>query len=169
MPKEEEPEGSEEEEDEEGSERYAWWLDTDPEAYFVVVNQTEKPIRKGEQALFCYGRRSNFFLLMNYGFALSDNLYNALSFRLRDALNPTKLVTDYASLLVSRKDPMQEDRNVESYTTTVRLKRNRLSAKLLGYLRLNASCICPGTDAGSLLFNALPLLPAYVGVLQELK
>ncbi len=29
----------------------------------------------------CYGRRTNRFLLLNYGFCLNNNKYNSLSFR----------------------------------------------------------------------------------------
>ena len=40
-------------------------------------------MKKGEQAWYCYGRRTNGFLLMSYGFCPKGNLYDAVKFQLR--------------------------------------------------------------------------------------
>src|SRR5256885_231071 len=37
--------------------------------------------KKGDQIFHCYGRRTNRFLLMWYGFCIKENKYNSLSFR----------------------------------------------------------------------------------------
>ena len=37
--------------------------------------------KKGDQLFNCYGRRTNRFLLLNYGFCLRHNKYNSLGFK----------------------------------------------------------------------------------------
>ena len=37
--------------------------------------------KKGDQLFNCYGRRTNRFLLINYGFCLRFNKYNSLGFK----------------------------------------------------------------------------------------
>ena len=51
----------------------------------------------------------------------------------------------------------------------MRLKRGRLCQPLLAYLRLNAGIFCDAEDAGALVFNAFPLMPAYIGILEGLR
>ena len=41
------------------------------------------PIKKGSQAFYNYGFRTNLFLLINYGFCIPDNLYDSLKFNVR--------------------------------------------------------------------------------------
>ena len=74
----------------------------DPDAFLVVANNTERTIRKDEQVMFCYGRRTNYFLLLNYGFALPENRYNSLQFRLWETLSPKEKLADFASAVVPR-------------------------------------------------------------------
>lgn len=38
------------------------------ESYFAFVNMRRRTLQPGEQAYYCYGNRSNKFLLLNYGF-----------------------------------------------------------------------------------------------------
>jgi len=38
--------------------------------YFAMVNRDYDSMKKGNQAFYCYGKRSNAFLLLNYGFAI---------------------------------------------------------------------------------------------------
>ena len=40
------------------------------QTYIAFVNQSRKPIEKGSEAFYTYGNRSNYDLLMYYGFAL---------------------------------------------------------------------------------------------------
>ena len=41
----------------------------------------------GEQAFYCYGNRSNKFLLLNYGFCFLGNRYDSYSVHLKMSLN----------------------------------------------------------------------------------
>jgi len=69
-----------EEEDEE-VEDYHWYRDSDPHAYFTLCTKFKQIFRKGSQVYHCYGRRTNRYLLANYGFCLPHNKYNSCSFR----------------------------------------------------------------------------------------
>lgn len=74
----EEYNSSEEEDDEEN---FAWYTDGDKDTYFVLCTKYKNVYKKGQQVFHCYGRRTNRFLLLNYGFCLNNNKYNSLSFR----------------------------------------------------------------------------------------
>jgi hypothetical protein len=50
------------------------------ETYVVFINEMRKPMPKDGQAWFCYGNRTNSFLLVNYGFCFQNNLYNSYKF-----------------------------------------------------------------------------------------
>jgi hypothetical protein len=67
--------------DEEEIEDYHWYIDSDPNSYFVLCTKFKQPFRAGEQVYHCYGRRTNRYLLNNYGFCLPQNKYNSMSFR----------------------------------------------------------------------------------------
>lgn len=46
-------------------EDFSWYTEKiKDETYFVMVNCERKTIKKGEQVYYCYGRRSNAFLLL---------------------------------------------------------------------------------------------------------
>jgi hypothetical protein len=49
------------------------------ETYFIVA--ANRFIEKGEQIYNNYGRRSNKFLLIYYGFTYVNNKYDSISFR----------------------------------------------------------------------------------------
>jgi hypothetical protein len=49
------------------------------DSYFIVA--AHKKIRKDEQIFNSYGRRSNKFLLLYYGFTHINNKYDSVSFR----------------------------------------------------------------------------------------
>ena len=74
----EEYNSSEEEDDEEN---FAWYDHKDNETYFVLCTKYKNIYQPGQQVFHCYGRRTNRFLLLNYGFCLNNNKYNSLSFR----------------------------------------------------------------------------------------
>jgi hypothetical protein len=77
----EESESSEEEE-------YKWYEWDDTEHVFFTINTGSKNCYlKGEEVFNCYGRRSNRFLLMHYGFAMTDNIYDSVTFHTWDILN----------------------------------------------------------------------------------
>jgi len=62
-------------------EEFDWYQSTPQmleETYFCLTNMQRAPMKKGDQAFNCYGNRSNRFLLMDYGFAFSDNHYDSV-------------------------------------------------------------------------------------------
>lgn len=66
------------EDDEE--ENFAWYNINDADTYFVLTTMTKQVYKKDDQVFHCYGRRTNQYLLRNYGFALRSNKYNSLKF-----------------------------------------------------------------------------------------
>jgi len=48
------------------------------ETYFCLTNMNRNILKKGEQAFNCYGNRTNRFLLMDYGFAFTNNRYDSV-------------------------------------------------------------------------------------------
>lgn len=53
------------------------------DTYFTLINNQRVTMKKGEQAWYCYGRRTNAFLLISYGFCPKNNLYDSCKFQLR--------------------------------------------------------------------------------------
>lgn len=65
------------------TEDYSWWrgIDDDRGVYFAMGTKFSSYYKKGDQLFNCYGRRTNRFLLVNYGFCLRNNKYNSLGFK----------------------------------------------------------------------------------------
>lgn len=65
------------------SEDYSWWdgIKDKRGVYFAMGTKFSSRYKKGDQLFNCYGRRTNRFLLVNYGFVLRYNKYNCLGFR----------------------------------------------------------------------------------------
>ena len=62
------------------------WYDCskhEKESYFAMVNLNRRDLMPGEQAYYCYGNRSNRFLLINYGFCFKDNRYDSFELHLK--------------------------------------------------------------------------------------
>jgi len=75
-----------EEENGTGSEEKFDWYDRgqhEKESYFAMVNLNRRDLMPGEQAFYCYGNRSNRFLLVNYGFCFKDNRYDSFTLQLK--------------------------------------------------------------------------------------
>lgn len=96
------------------------------DTYVAMVNQTRKPMLKGSQAFFCYGNRTNIYLMVNYGFCFQDNLYDSYHVNVRldldtkTAIDPKKLQAYYG-----KEDNIQ----------TIRLKRDQFNCFLMAYIR----------------------------------
>lgn len=56
----------------------------DKHNFFIVVVDNYLGLKKGQQVFNCYGKRSNRFLLLWYGFCLKQNKYNSLTFSVRE-------------------------------------------------------------------------------------
>ena len=65
------------------TEDYSWWqgIEDDRGIYFAMGTKFSSSYKKGDQLFNCYGRRTNRFLLVNYGFCLRNNKYNSLGFK----------------------------------------------------------------------------------------
>ena len=94
-------------------------------SYLVLVNQTGRTIKEGEQIMFYYGKYTNAYLLTNYGFCYRDNMYDQfdVSLEMRPAsMNPVDMLCfDY-----ERADGIQ----------AIQLKCDRLDNIMMCYLRL---------------------------------
>lgn len=89
----------------------------------------------------CYGRRTNRYLLGNYGFSLENNKYNSLAFRVwLDFNDPNTLKSRQEEREKAGKnnddyDSEDEDIANNRVQKTVRLKMYRLREDVFGYLR----------------------------------
>ena len=65
------------------TEDYSWWrgIDDDRGVYFAMGTKFSSRYLQGDQLFNCYGRRTNRFLLVNYGFCFRNNKYNSLGFK----------------------------------------------------------------------------------------
>ena len=52
----------------------------------VFTNNTKRAIEPGQQLYNFYGSRSNLMLMLNYGFALENNVYDSFVFHVNIAL-----------------------------------------------------------------------------------
>ena len=60
---------------------FEWWNEVeDDDSYFIVA--ASSAMKKYDQILNSYGRRSNRFLLVWYGFTIFNNKYDSIPFRL---------------------------------------------------------------------------------------
>jgi hypothetical protein len=117
---------TEDESSEETEEEFDWYEPDkhEKESYFVLTNLQRRTLQPGEQAFYCYGNRSNKFLLKNYGFCYMGNRYDSYVVKL-------KMNVNYSKLAVSE---MVDFRNSD-FTQEVRLKANQLNMLLFAYFR----------------------------------
>ena len=62
-------------------ETFGWWDYELPHVYYAMCTKYKNFYKKGDQLFNCYGRRTNRFLLLSYGFCLRHNKYNSLGFK----------------------------------------------------------------------------------------
>ena len=134
---------SEEEDDEEN---FAWYKPNDKETYFVLCTKHKNVYNVGQQVFHCYGRRTNRFLLLNYGFCLNNNKYNSLSFRVWVNFNwqeERKKVEEQKAQGVPRKDSSSSSSDGEGdekdnrISKVIRLKKTHFNEEIFAYLRAN--------------------------------
>ena len=100
-----------------------------------MANAGSKPLKVGEQIYFCYGARSNSFLMENYGFTLDhNNPFASLEFRVAMNTNPKEKIKNASSLLPS-DEILDDEKQCEAMTELVKLKANTVPGELLSYLR----------------------------------
>lgn len=98
--------------------------EVDDETYFCYVNLQRRTLQPGEQAYYCYGNRSNKFLLLNYGFCFPDNTNDSYSVRLKMNINLQEIFI-----------PQIVDYKGAEFTQEIRLKNNQLNSLLMSYWR----------------------------------
>lgn len=113
---------------EETDEDFDWF---DPElhtekTYFNFVNKNRKTFEIDDQVFYCYGNRTNKFLLLNYGFCFPGNKYDSFEFPLRldVPITATLCVSDIVDL-------EWQSRSIQA----VRLKRDQICEVMLAFLR----------------------------------
>jgi hypothetical protein len=113
------------EDDEE--ENFAWYNINDVDTYFVLCTMTKQVYNKDDQVFHCYGRRTNQYLLRNYGFALRSNKYNSLKF---------KVNIDFAWKENMEKKPALKN-DAQKTVKSIKLKKDKLKDEILAYFRAN--------------------------------
>mmetsp|Transcript_16030 Transcript_16030/g.15450 ORF Transcript_16030/g.15450 Transcript_16030/m.15450 type:complete len:201 (+) Transcript_16030:607-1209(+) len=103
-----------------------WWHFQDDHGYYAMGTKSKAFYQKGDQLFNCYGRRTNRFLLLNYGFCLRQNKYNSLGF---------KVFVNFKKQ--NNEEKKEEDNDKSHYQKIIKLKHDRLSEELLEYLRAN--------------------------------
>ena len=62
-------------------ESFTWYKqEEDHETYFCLVNTARRVFKQGDQQWNHYGRRSNKYLLIHYGFCFENNKYDSFEF-----------------------------------------------------------------------------------------
>jgi len=157
-----------EEDDDEDDSDWEWFNDNDNDNYFVVATHTRLSYKKGDQIFNCYGRRTNRFLLMWYGFCLQDNRYNSLSFRLwmnKSTLsntNPPKkiLFKDYITEKEwVEKEVGEEKSSPKDLTKEFRVKMATFCADVLAYLRAQLLLTYKGNDLNRVMVTIPTSIP----------
>lgn len=157
----EEYNSSEEEDDEEN---FAWYKGEDDQTYFTLCTKYKNIYNPGQQVFHCYGRRTNRFLLLNYGFCLNNNKYNSLSFRVwinfnwqkekeKDQAKEKKQVEKKESSS-SDEEESKDPEKANQISKVIRLKRNRFNEEIFAYLRANLLNTYKGKNLPYLLVSA---------------
>lgn len=93
------------EEEEEMTEKFDWISTVEErDIYYCMSSRNKTYYKKGDQLFNCYGRRTNRFLLINYGFCLRNNKYNSLGF---------KVFVNYSAQKPIMKRPQEGDSSDE--------------------------------------------------------
>ena len=79
----------------------------------------------GEQAYYCYGDRSNKYLLINYGFCIAENRYDSYQVYVSMEINLNDLFVP----------DMVDFKAAQLYSQEIRLKKHQLNSLLMAYLR----------------------------------
>eukprot|EP01016_Furgasonia_blochmanni_P040919 TRINITY_DN5260_c0_g4_i1.p1 TRINITY_DN5260_c0_g4~~TRINITY_DN5260_c0_g4_i1.p1 ORF type:complete len:622 (+),score=164.67 TRINITY_DN5260_c0_g4_i1:644-2509(+) len=144
---------------------FTWYSDTDDNNYFIIYSDADRGWQKGEQIYLCYGRRTNRFLLVWYGFVYSQNLYDSVACRLLMSSTVSEsttmrelVVTDHINDRDFEKgDVLLESGrqvNVKTLTKEFRIKRSGLTEDLLAYARVHCLMNYKESDLDRLMITA---------------
>jgi len=135
--------------DDEDEENFGWMQKNDSDNYLVLATKHKNAYEKGQQVFHCYGRRTNRFLLVNYGFCLENNKYNSLNFRVWINFD-WKKGTEAKLREEGAGDPNDEDSRISKL---IRLKGNKINEDILAYLRANLLNTYSGKNLHHLLIS----------------
>ena len=93
----------------------------------MLVNNNRMTFEKGDQVYYCYGNRSNRYLLINYGFCFADNRYESVEISLKLDVDTTDPFIPEMCYLGSS---FQDDTLLKC-----RLKKDQLNENVLAYFR----------------------------------
>lgn len=120
---------------------FKWWSFDDRQTSFVLTTKRMNTYKKGEQIFNCYGRRSNKFILLYYGFCISPNQYDSLQVRIwRKVDKKDKTDTRLAdALLVSEEAFLKQYDEIDNQSKKIRFRASRLNdgKKYLGIIDLD--------------------------------
>jgi len=112
-----------------------WYRYNNDDTYFILVNRRGTSIMPGEQVYFSYGKKSNSYLLENYGFTLDEkNIFAQIELRVKIGINPKEKVKS-ADVFYPDEKTLEDVENLETSTLLMRIKGEVISEGLLAYLR----------------------------------
>jgi len=94
-----------------------------------MVNTNRRELQPGEQAMYCYGHRSNKYLLVNYGFCFQNNGQDSMEFHLKTVFKSFE-----AEQIVSL-NPLKKKQRDLAPVQVIRLKLDQINETMLYYLR----------------------------------
>ena len=120
--------------DDDEEENFAWYDINDKDSYFVLNTQNKLVYKEDDQVFICYGRRTNQYLLGNYGFSLSKNKWNSLNFKVN-------LDFDWKKKVDAKNDKDKKGDVDDDYEAVVskmiKLKEHKLRDDVFAYIRAN--------------------------------
>ncbi|CAG9333458.1 unnamed protein product [Blepharisma stoltei] len=130
----------------------------EPDSYFILTTGVRTGFKKGEQVYNAYGRLSNRDLLLDYGFTLENNRYDALYFRIwntRSTKTGLLLPDDY-----EQKQWKTDGHLIDDVSELYTLKRKKLNTQIFSYFRASTDFSAPelaGIDPP--IYYGTPCLP----------
>ena len=109
----------------EDEEDFAWYDINDADTYFVLSTGNKLIYQQNDQVFHHYGRRTNQYLIANYGFCLQVNKYNGLKF---------KVNLDFG--FKQTKDTKQADEDLK-VSKFIHLKEHKQRDEVFAYVRAN--------------------------------
>lgn len=99
--------------------------------FFVISTNSNQSFQSNTEVYNNYGKSSNEYLLINFGFCLIDNYYDSSKIQMR-LPKGNKVYTD---MITNIFQDFEEDENCYSYI--VRIKKRKINLKIIDYFRLN--------------------------------
>ena len=92
---------------------------------FNFVNKNRQTIQTGDQLFYCYGNRTNKFLLLNYGFCFPGNNYDSFEF-------PIRMDVPIVDLFVPEIVDLEW---TSMRTQAIRMKKDQINEVMIAFLR----------------------------------